>query len=178
MRLLVSVTNKREAIAALEGGADFIDAKDPSVGALGAVSIDALQQIVEAVGASRPVTAALGDAISEEWLEYTAERVAATGVSLVKVGFARLGAGRAVSVTRAAIRGVWAGSHGRCGLVAVAYADASRAGSPSPATIVDFAARVGAAGVLVDTFDKDGSGLCDLLPFHELVDLAEAAHDG
>ncbi|MBC8129633.1 MAG: hypothetical protein H7Y08_04845, partial [Rhizobiaceae bacterium] len=38
IRMLASVTGPEEARLALEGGADFIDLKDPSKGALGAVS--------------------------------------------------------------------------------------------------------------------------------------------
>jgi uncharacterized protein (UPF0264 family) len=38
MQLLVSVADAREARAARLGGADVIDAKDPSRGALGSVS--------------------------------------------------------------------------------------------------------------------------------------------
>ena len=41
MKLLVSVSNADEAFAAVEGGADIIDAKDPSRGALGPVSPEA-----------------------------------------------------------------------------------------------------------------------------------------
>jgi uncharacterized protein (UPF0264 family) len=51
MRLLVSVANGDEAAAALAGGADIIDAKDPAAGPLGAVTIDVLLEI------SRTVTA-------------------------------------------------------------------------------------------------------------------------
>ena len=45
MRLLVSVSSAAEASAALAGGADVIDAKDPLAGALGAVSADVLREI-------------------------------------------------------------------------------------------------------------------------------------
>ncbi len=40
MRLLVSVANAADAAAALAGGADLIDAKDPAGGALTAVAPD------------------------------------------------------------------------------------------------------------------------------------------
>ena len=88
MRLLVSVTCAKEAIAALDGGADFIDAKDPSIGALGAVSIEVLPQILNAVAGARQVTAALGEATSEKQLERSAAQFSSAGVALIKVGFA------------------------------------------------------------------------------------------
>ena len=46
MQLLVSVSNPTEARRAVDGGADVIDAKDPLNGALGAVSLDTLRQVV------------------------------------------------------------------------------------------------------------------------------------
>src|SRR5688572_26078519 len=88
MRLLVSVSNASEAAAALEGGADLIDAKDPLEGPLGAVSRDQLRGIYGAVAGARPVTAALGDATDERALERAAREFTADGASLVKVGFA------------------------------------------------------------------------------------------
>src|SRR5256885_15086248 len=62
MRLLVSVRGSVEARAALAGGADVIDAKDPARGALGPVQRDRLAAIRRVGGAARPVSAALGDA--------------------------------------------------------------------------------------------------------------------
>src|SRR5438067_2429694 len=60
MRLLVSVADAAEARAALAGGADIIDAKEPRHGALGAVAPDVLRAIRNAVAVRRPVSAALG----------------------------------------------------------------------------------------------------------------------
>ena len=61
MRLLVSVRNAIEAEAALAGGADIIDAKEPLNGALGPVAKEVIQSIAEKVAGSAPVSVALGD---------------------------------------------------------------------------------------------------------------------
>jgi (5-formylfuran-3-yl)methyl phosphate synthase len=61
MRLLVSVADPEEARAAVDGGADIIDAKDPSHGALSPVTLDVLRTIVAAVDGARPMSAALGE---------------------------------------------------------------------------------------------------------------------
>ncbi|MBM3821162.1 MAG: hypothetical protein FJW14_19395, partial [Acidimicrobiia bacterium] len=61
MRLLVSVADAIDAAAALDGGADIIDAKDPRAGALGAVPLTVFREIHARVGGMRPVSAALGD---------------------------------------------------------------------------------------------------------------------
>ena len=85
MRLLVSVRGSVEARAAVAGGADVIDAKDPARGALGAVRRDRLAAIRRAVGAARPVSAALGDAGDAAMV--AAAAAAARGVAFVKLGF-------------------------------------------------------------------------------------------
>ena len=157
MRLLVSVASAAEASAALAGGADVIDAKDPRRGALGAVSPEALREIRAAVDGARPMTAALGDAGDEATIERDARVFTTAGAALVKVGFAGINdAGRVSALTAAAVRGAKAGNGG---VVAVAYADADRAASLAPGALVAAAARAGAAGLLIDTAEKSGAGL-------------------
>ena len=60
-RLLVSVRSAEEARAALAGGADLIDIKEPAHGALGAADRAAMIAIVAAVAGHVPVSAALGE---------------------------------------------------------------------------------------------------------------------
>ena len=123
MRLLVSVANAAETSAALAGGADVIDAKNPLSGALGAVSADILREIHATVAGACLVSAAIGDAADETEVERAAGTFAGAGAALVKVGFAGIASASRVEVLiRAAVRGV------RTGVVAVAYADASRGG--------------------------------------------------
>lgn len=169
MRLLVSVANAEEAAAARDGGADFIDAKDPSNGALGAVSLRTLGAIHAVVDGARPVTAALGDAIDEEAIERLARDYAVAGCAFVKVGFAgTTSAARVAALIAGALRGAHHVNPGRCGVVAVAYADAGPEVSLSPTALVDVAARVGAIGVLLDTANKSGPGLSGLMSTRDL----------
>jgi uncharacterized protein (UPF0264 family) len=178
VRLLVSVANAAEASAALAGGADLIDAKDPLSGALGAVSADVLRDIHAASAGARPVTAALGDAEDEAAIEDAARVFAAVGASFVKVGFAGIAsAERVAMLTAAAVRGARAAGDGTCGVVAVAYADADRAARLAPAALVEVAARVGATGVLLDTADKHGPGLRALVSARALAAWVGAAHE-
>src|SRR3954470_2353055 len=105
MRLLVSVASAREAEAALAGGADLIDAKDPSQGALGAVTLEALRAIQSAVGGARPVTAALGDVKDEAAVE-TAARAFGRAAAFVKLGFDQNASRQQVqALIAAAVRG-------------------------------------------------------------------------
>lgn len=159
MALLVSVADADEAMAALEGGADIIDAKDPARGALGAVRPEVLAEIHTAVGGRAMVTAALGDATDVHRIERAAAEYSGRGASLVKIGFAGVCDARRVdALLAAAVRGCVPGS----GVVAVAYADAATVGSIDAWSLVDVAARSGARGVLVDTADKLGEGLTAL----------------
>ena len=48
-QLLISIKNVAEALVALEVGVDIIDLKDPSVGALGELSVHETSQIVQAI---------------------------------------------------------------------------------------------------------------------------------
>ena len=178
MRLLVSVADREEAVAALAGGADIIDAKDPTAGPLGAVSVAVLREIHGATNGTRPVTAALGDAADERAVERAACAYAAAGARLVKVGFAGItGAERVAALLVAAVRGATSGSDGRCGVIAVAYADAHRVSSLAPGVLIGAAVRVGAAGVLLDTADKNGPGVRDLLSPDALAAWVAQAHD-
>ena len=164
MRLLVSVAHAADAAAALAGGADLIDAKDPAGGALAPLTPDMFGAIVAAVAGARPVTAALGNAMDEDTVERAAREFGQAGARFVKIGFAGIASGDRVGVlAKAAVRGARAGSSGQCGVVAVAFADADRAVGLAPFALVAEAARAGAEGLLLDTADKSGPGLRDLM---------------
>ncbi len=176
MRLLVSVATPTDAAAAVAGGADIIDAKNPAAGPLGAVTMDVLRQIDAAARAHRPVTAALGDAAHEADTEQAAFAFAAAGARLVKVGFAGVAdSARALLLLRAAVRGANAGGGG-CGVVAVAYADGAQVGSPDYVHVIDTAAAAGAAGVLLDTAEKNGPGLRALMTGDAVSSWVERTH--
>ena len=87
--MLASVRSLDEAQIALEGGADLIDLKEPSRGALGALDHAAVRICVQAIGGRRPVSATIGDLRSMDPQSMTAavERMAATGVDFIKIGF-------------------------------------------------------------------------------------------
>jgi uncharacterized protein (UPF0264 family) len=174
MRLLVSVKNAEEAMAALAGGADFIDAKDPAAGALGAVSLDVLRGIHSTVAGLKPVSAALGDAIDERSIERDARAYALAGASLVKIGFEEISS--RISVT-ALLDAATRGAAGNAGVIAVAYADAERVGGPHPDLILEAAAAARVEGVLLDTADKHGPGLRHLMAAATLRAWVTAAHE-
>src|SRR5262249_46236576 len=61
-------------------------------------------------------------------------------------------------------------------VVAVAYADADRVRSMTRDRLIDVAARAGAHGILLDTFDKEGGGLRELVAPDDLAAWVAAAH--
>ena len=166
MKLLVSVRDAIDASAALAGGADIIDAKEPASGALGAVDLATFQHIVAAVANARPVTAALGDAVDEQAIAHTADAYARAGARLVKIGFAGITSRTRVASLVAAARDGAAGT--RAGVIATAYADADRVASLTPFAMIDAAALAGATGILLDTVDKQGPGLRGLMSSERL----------
>ena len=164
--LLVSVRSAREARAALEGGAAFIDVKEPDRGPLGRADAAVWSEVRAAVPAGTPVSVAHGEL--REWslergsqgsptpTQHDPERL--KGFAFRKLGLA--GAGARWEATWAKLRqtlGVgpsW---------VAVIYADWERADAPHPDRVLDVAlAADDCAGVLIDTWDKSASSPVDL----------------
>jgi uncharacterized protein (UPF0264 family) len=176
MRLLVSVVSAEEARAALAGGADIIDVKDPREGALGAPSPRVLSEVVAAVGDAAPVSVALGD---DPGLPHTAalaaHGAAACGAQFVKVGLRGVSEiDGAVALMSAVAHAVEAGVQ----VIAAAYADAGALDPPAlaPQWLAALVDRTAIAGALVDTFVKDGRGLYRYLSPRELADLIDATH--
>ncbi len=85
--MLASVINREEANAVVASGVDMVDLKDPGKGALGAMALDEVASIVDAVGKRKPVSAAAGDDFdSPSAATAAALALAARGVDYVKVG--------------------------------------------------------------------------------------------
>jgi (5-formylfuran-3-yl)methyl phosphate synthase len=162
LQLLVSVRSAVEVRAALNGGADIVDAKEPARGALGAVSAETLIEIVNEVPHSRAFSIALGDFSTVEAVEAAVASVQLpqrAAPSFLKLGFAGTRSpGRTGELLNAAVQ---AASRlvSTPAIVAVCYADSERADSISPDLLPTLAQQAGAAGVLLDTYVKDGRGL-------------------
>jgi uncharacterized protein (UPF0264 family) len=148
-QLLVSVRSADEARAALAGGADLIDVKEPTRGPLGAADPPVIRDVIAAVNGRVPVSAAFG-----EWHEWT-EQKAPPGLHYAKWGLARLTTLPAGVLTRIRMTD--------CAFfpVLVAYADHGRAQSPDPEWLAGAAVRFHFPAFLIDTAVKDGSTLLD-----------------
>jgi uncharacterized protein (UPF0264 family) len=162
MRLLVSVRSAGEALVAAGHGADIVDAKEPEAGPLGAVRPEVLARIVRALPGDTPLGIALGDLRRADELAAALDGVGLeprAAAVFLKLGFAGLADADAITpllrlaMTRAARMG------SSVTVVAAAYADHREARSPAPEDVLAAAASAGVAGVLLDTWSKDGRGL-------------------
>ena len=178
MRLLVSVRARAEVAAALIGGADIIDAKEPSEGPLGAVTAPVLAGIMRRVPPKVEFSVALGDLIETSQLLQVIGRLPVLqrrSATYLKLGFARVSSSeRAGLLLQAAVAA--ARDHPlNPRVIAVAYADWDYAESPSPDALAAAASRASAAGLLIDTYRKDGRTLLDLMVPRRLAALIQEA---
>ena len=156
MRLLVSVRDLAEASAAAAAGIDLIDLKEPVQGALGALPIEQLREIVGALRRNHPdasISATVGDHASGELaaILHRVRQTAATGVDWVKVGIDRASgtAGEAAHLLQAL---------GACGAAVVPVFLADRG---LDRALWEAAARQGFAAWMIDTADKTAGSLLD-----------------
>jgi len=191
--LLVSVRNAAEAHAALDGGCDVLDVKEPARGSLGMADSATIAEIVaqsRVSFANVPVSVALGDAV-----EWTADRPVPRlppGIAYLKLGTAgredgtawrRLFSdarrhitsamesnGTAAAESTTAVAGGFAPSW-----IAVAYADWQTARGPAPEEVIAHALTCNCQGVLIDTFSKGRLRLLDWLDSSRLCSLAAQA---
>lgn len=166
--LLISVRSASEVPAALDGGADLIDVKEPSKGPLAMAEAEVVAAVIDAVDGRVPVSAALG--------EWTPQALTAAHwhlelpLQFVKWGLAGYahtpGWGEDLLDTR---RDLPIGTE----MVMVAYADWERAKSIPPAEVAKFAKRFRFKAFLLDTFGKDGKTLLDFMKPSEIAELVD-----
>ncbi len=167
--LLVSVRSAEEVQAALAGGADLIDVKEPARGPLAPAEAEVVSAVIEAVAGRVPVSAALGEWTANALTE--AHWHLELKLDYVKWGLAGyapvVGWGEDLLDTR---RQLPVGME----MVAVAYADWERAKSVPPAELVKFAKRFRFKAFLLDTWGKDGKTLLDFMTPAEVAEMVES----
>ena len=171
-KLLVSVRDVSEAEAALAGGADWIDLKEPQAGSLGAVCPETARAVVKAVANRGLVSAALGELT--DWTTSKARDL----LGIPEIQVVKLGLSDCDQQSDWPER--WqAASHevARFGkqLVAVVYADNRQARSPAPQDIVREAIKNAFQYLLIDTFDKDSGPLLSHLSPQVLAEILRTA---
>ena len=146
--MLASVTGPAEALLAAKLGADILDAKDPSSGALGRLPLTAIGRIRSAVP-GLPLSATIGDLPAEpDVIAASVQAVAAEGVDFIKVGFFP-GGNAAAAIARLGTMKL----HPKR-IVGVLLADRA-----VDFDLIDRMASARFAGVMLDTADKTAGPL-------------------
>jgi (5-formylfuran-3-yl)methyl phosphate synthase len=160
MKLLVSVRSAAEVAPALAGGADIIDAKEPSHGSLGPVAPGVLAEIAAIIPGHCWLSAALGDCRTADEARAIISSLALRprpAPQFLKVGFQGVAEPTQVHGILSSAADTAGRSSAIPAVIAVAYADAARATSIDPWLLVELAGKAGASGILLDTYTK-GSG--------------------
>jgi len=162
---LASVTDADEALLVLAAGADIVDAKNPRAGALGALPLDTVRAIVNAVGGQAPVSATVGDFPNMEphAVARAVDMMGATGVDFVKIG---LFPAPALQDCLAALAPLCSQHR----LVAVLFADRN-----PDIGLADRLAEYGFAGIMLDTLYKTAGGLLQHQPVARLARFVDHA---
>lgn len=162
-KMLASVNCLSEAIMAEQANVDIIDLKQPSLGALGALEASLVSTIVNSPELSKAISATVGDLpMQADTIFNAVEKMAATGVDYVKIGFFPEGDWLPViqqlqTLTKTGIQ-----------LIAVLFADQN----PNLDSIKDFA-QAGFSGVMLDTMNKQNGSLTQVMPLKEIQTFVE-----
>ena len=172
-KLLISIRNVAELPIAVEGGADWIDLKEPRHGALAAVTFEVASAVVSELGGRLPLSAALGELV--DWEQSPAQQLLGIdGIEVVKLGLA--GCHQIDDWTlrwRDAFRLV---QQQEKQLAAVVYADWQRAKSPAPSLVIELARDCRSKYLLIDTYIKDGRWSFDFFTEQQLCKILKLAN--
>ena len=154
-KLLISVTNIDEAQLALENGADIIDLKDPSRGALGALPLAQIKSVVDYVHRETSgkllTSATIGDLpMQAEMVVQQVTQLAATHVDIIKIGF--FSSDDYQQCLDALLKLTQNGFK----LIAVLFAEITY-----PTDLIKSIQQAGFIGVMLDTLQKNGLTLLD-----------------
>ncbi|KAA0132918.1 hypothetical protein FYZ48_24015 [Gimesia chilikensis] len=178
VELLVSVRNCEEIAAALAGGCDLLDFKEPLNGALGMVNSESLQMIAaycERHNITQPLSMALGELV--EWQERSTMPRIPSAMKYLKLGLSETRTlSNWISCWREVTERIETEHQRQFDWIAVAYADWEQASAASPLEVLSAAIESRCAGLLIDTFHKQGLGLTDLLSMEMLDELIQRAH--
>lgn len=178
--LLVSVVNNKETEAALQGGADIIDLKNPLEGALGAPYPRVIEEVCQTLNGKGSFSIAIGEFPGKP----CAASLAAMGCAFFQPDFIKIAflpdtprkeilhTLQEIKLSCCVIRG-----EKIMQIVSVVFADTLNSAAWS---LDDFAAlsrEGGASGCLIDTWEKNGRSLRDCLNEEEIEGFINSCHD-
>lgn len=177
MKLLISPRNAKEAREAIAGGADIIDVKNPSEGALGANYPWVIGEIKALCPRNVEVSCTIGEAPNlPASVSLAALGAASLGVDYIKVGLGGIKTPEQAVNLLQNVRRAAKQTNPNVKVVAAGYADASRIGAINPMLIPKVASDAQADVAMLDTAVKDKKNLFDHLTKAELKKFVESAH--
>ncbi len=160
--MLASVKNLSETQRVLNANVDIIDLKQPEFGALGALSINDVAEIVENINRRCVVSATVGDLPMDADIIFNAvSDMAKTGVDFVKIGFFPDGDWFEIVQKLADLTQ-------NTKLIAVLFADTQ----PDFAIISELK-KAGFAGVMLDTMHKQNGSLTQVMTNETIAEFVE-----
>jgi uncharacterized protein (UPF0264 family) len=165
--MLASVNSLDESRLILNTSVDIIDLKQPKQGALGALSTETVQNIVQAVNKKKLVSATVGDLPMQPELIFNAvSKMADTGVDFIKIGFFP--------------DGDWQGTASKLSilteqghkLIAVFFAD-----TQPDLNFIKSLKIAGFSGVMLDTMNKVKGSLSKVMTVSEIKSFVRIAKD-
>ena len=151
--MLASVNSLEEALLALSAGVDIIDLKQPALGALGALDIATVKQVVAEVAGRCPISATIGDLPMQPDPVFDAVKaMAETSVDYIKIGFFPGGDWQGTLNKLSVLTGQ------SPALVAVLFAD-----TQPDLNIIGLLKEAGFTGVMLDTRNKKNGSLTQLM---------------
>lgn len=164
-QFLASVTCLNEAQLVLDANVDIIDLKNPAEGALGALPLKTIQEIVKLIDKRKLVSATIGDLVMDPLLiEPAVQAISETGVDIVKVGF--FGSENHVACALSLKKQILNGTK----VVAVLFAD-----QHPNFDFMDNLKAAGFYGAMLDTADKSSGGLLNHLSLEILSAFTQKA---
>ena len=164
-QFLASVTCLNEAQLVLDANVDIIDLKNPAEGALGALPLATIQEIVKLIDKRKLVSATIGDLVMDPLLiEPAVQAISETGVDIVKVGF--FGSENHVACALSLKKQILNGTK----VVAVLFAD-----QHPNFDFMDNLKAAGFYGAMLDTAEKSSGGLLNHLSLEILSAFTQKA---
>jgi len=163
---LASVQSLQEAQTLLPVLPDIMDMKNPSEGALGALNVDIVGQIVSLIAGGCQTSATIGDLpMQANIISAEMVRMATSGVDYIKIGlFPDKDLTDCITALAETVNSL------PCPVIAVIFADQSL-----DHNVLPLLKDSGFYGVMVDTASKDGKNLLDHWSMSALADFVKTA---
>ncbi len=164
--MLASINSLEEALQVQSLNIDIIDLKNPAQGALGALPLQTVRQIVATLGPEQTISATIGDLpMQTDCILNAVQEMGQTGVDYIKIGFFPGENNRAIIQALGCLI-----QSNKLHLIAVLMADEN----PDFSLLPDLA-EAGFAGVMLDTANKQNGSLPDVIAEKRLRQFVESA---